>query len=362
MNISPSQDFLGRLIEKHPQLFIKLGKIENWWLLEQISETQTLKPVYISGLARSGTTILLEKLNQHPQTASLQYRDFPFIHTPVSWNWFLERASKTNFDKIERAHKDGIFITPESPEAMEEVLWMNFFPQCHQAQESNLLTENTSNSDFESFYHNHLKKILYIRKGKRYLSKGNYNIARLAYINKILPESKFIIPVREPLWHIASLIKQQKLFSEYERKDQRVLDYMRRVGHFEFGLDRRPINFNNNDIINEITTFWDNKEEIKGWAKYWTYIHEYILEVLTSNKELASKILIVPYNNLCEHPYETLNKIYKHCDLEVKENYLNEQASTIKAPGYALPFSKNEISLIIDLCQHAYNKFDDFRL
>ena len=362
MEVSPVHDFLGNLIEKYPQYFIKLGKIENWWQLENISEIKIIKPLYVSGLARSGTTILLEKLNEHPDTASHQYRDFPLVHIPVSWNWFLNRATNHSYDKVERAHKDGIFITPDSPEAMEEILWMAFFPHCHQPLKTNTMDNSIENTDFETFYPEHVKKIIYIRNAKRYLAKGNYNISRIEYILKLFPDAKFIITIRNPLRHIASLMKQQKLFCDFESKDEKVLNYMRRVGHFEFGLDRRPINMGNNDIINNIQSLWKNNKEVEGWAFYWTYIYDTVFQLITSNNKVSSQVLFIHYSDICNNPVKTLNKIYDHCELEINQEFIDNQADSLKAPNYPLPFTEDEIELINNTCNKVLNKYECFKL
>ncbi|WP_256206685.1 sulfotransferase [Pseudomonas sp. BAY1663] len=65
---------------------------------------------------------------------------------------------------------------------------------------------------------------------------------RLGYLQRLYPDARFVLAIRDPVWHIASLIKQQRLFVAGERAEPRALEHMRRVGHYEFGLDRRPIN------------------------------------------------------------------------------------------------------------------------
>ena len=80
--------------------------------------------VFVAGLARSGTTILLNAIHESHKFASLSYNDMPFVLAPNLW-------SKISFDKkniglIERSHGDGIKISTESPEAFEEVFWKTF--------------------------------------------------------------------------------------------------------------------------------------------------------------------------------------------------------------------------------------------
>src|SRR3546814_12886608 len=83
---------------------------------------------------------------------------------------------------------------------------------------------------------------LWVRRRPRYLSKANYNVTRMEYLLKLFPDARFVLPLRDPAAHIASLMKQQRLFCEGERRHPAALEHMRRIGHFEFGIDRRPIN------------------------------------------------------------------------------------------------------------------------
>ena len=62
--------------------------------------------VFVMGLARSGTTVLLNALYESSEFASLSYKDMPFVLAPNLWS----KLSFTNKDieLVERAHGDGI--------------------------------------------------------------------------------------------------------------------------------------------------------------------------------------------------------------------------------------------------------------
>ena len=77
--------------------------------------------VFVAGLARSGTTILLNAIFQSNQFASLTYDDMPFILAPNFWAKISSR--KSHGELQERAHGDGILIDKNSPEAFEEIFW-----------------------------------------------------------------------------------------------------------------------------------------------------------------------------------------------------------------------------------------------
>ncbi len=351
-------DRLGGFISRHKALWIKLGNWETRLLSDTLAGIQVEQPIYISGLARSGSTILLETLARFEGVVTHQYRDYPPIFTPYFWNWFLNRMPAKEDQAVERTHRDGIMITPESPEAFEEVLWMAFFPGIHDAQTSSVLDQGTAKQEFESFYRDHIRKLLAIRGGCRYLSKGNYNVTRLEYLLKIFPDARFVIPIREPSWHIASLMKQHALLCEGERRNPRALEHMRRVGHFEFGLDRRPIEAGDRPCTDEIRALWEKGEEARGWARYWSHIHGYIADRLDANPRLRDASLVVRFEDICHAPRDVMQTVFEHCRLSGSETLLAELTDRIRAPSYYKPnFSDEELDMIDSLTRPIAERF-----
>ena len=338
---------LSTLAERHPALLLRLGRWEASWAGDEIAGQTVDRPIYVTGLARSGSTILLELLAAHQDVATHQYRDFPLIPIPLWWNWFLDRASREESQPVERAHKDGIAVTPESPEAMEEVLWMAFFPTCHDPAVSNVLSGQDSAPEFAGFYRDHIRKLLLLRQGRRYLAKGNYNVSRLGFLRKMFPDACFVVPVRDPVGHIASLIKQHKLFCAEETRDPQILDHMRRSGHFEFGLDRRPINFGDSETVQRIQALWQAGREVEGEALYWASVYGFVADLLEHDPAVAGRTLLIHYDDLCAAPDATLARLYTHCGLAVDEPTRHAQAARIAAPTYYKPsLSEAEIGMI----------------
>ncbi len=234
-------DLLGGFLDKRQDLLIRLGNIETKLLTYDIQDLRIDKPIFIAGLARSGSTILLETLASHKDVTSHQYCDYPFVHVHYFWN-VIKALTPASRKKVERGHKDGLMINAKSPEALDEILWISFFEDLHDPGQSNIIDETCGNPAFERFYANNILKTLYGRKASRFISKNNYNVTRLKYLKSLFPDLRIIIPVRPPEEHIYSLLKQNKLFQEVQKQDERSSRYTRRLGHFEFGLDFRPIN------------------------------------------------------------------------------------------------------------------------
>ncbi len=327
-------DVLGGFISRHRPLWIRAGNFETRMLADALADIRVEQPIYVSGLARSGTTIVLEALSRHAWVGTHRYRDYPPVFTPFFWNWFVDRVPGQKAQASERAHGDGILVTPESPEAFEEVLWMAFFPQAHDSGTSAVLNASTSNPAFEAFYRAHIRKLLQVRRARRYLCKGNYNLTRLEYLLKLFPDARFVIPIREPTWHIASLMKQHALFCQAETDHPRALAHMQRVGHFEFGLDRRPVNVGDGEAVDAVLDCWAHGREVEGWARYWGYVYGFVADRLAANEQLRAASRVVRFEDLCSEPHSTLAEIFEHCRLPDAEALVEHFAAGVHFPTY----------------------------
>jgi hypothetical protein len=346
----------SKSVHDYRKLWTRLGGLESWLLRERLDSTPIDKPIFIAGLARSGTTILLELLAGHSHIATHRYCDFPFVFTPFWWHEVLKRAPRTDAELEERAHGDGLPVGPDSPEAMEEPLWMAFFPHIHSRGTAQMLDAGTSHPAFEQFYGDHIKKLL-LSRGRRYLSKGNYNIARLQYLQKLFPDARFVVPIRHPRSHVASLIKQHKLFVEGETRHPRALEHMRHVGHFEFGLDRRAIEVGDPAVSASIYDLWERGEEIRGWARYWAHLYGWMAERLHDDFALREATVTVRFEDFCEKPATTLGGVLGHVELP-DEEIRQTAANRVHAPDYYRPtFTPDEEAAIVEETAEVAEKY-----
>jgi hypothetical protein len=327
--------FWTGLVDRRPRLWQWLGRMEGRVFAEELAEIPVDRPIFIAGLARSGSTILLEFLAAHPQVTTHRYRDYPPLHTPIWWDRLLARMSRENAQARERAHGDGILVTPESPEALEEVLWMSFFPGLHESGRDQVLTREQRHPAFDAYYREHIRKILLLNGRSRYATKENYNLSRLAYLHALFPDAVFLIPVRAPREHLASLRKQHALFTAGETRFPRALDHMRRVGHFEFGLDRRPVQYGPDPgPARSVEELWRAGQETRGWARGWAQAYGHVLGLLAADDALARATRLVRYDQLCADPAGQLAEILERSGLEAPPGFLRDWAGRIAAPTY----------------------------
>ncbi len=325
-------------------LWVGFGNIESEYIRKKIDNIKLGQAVYVSGLARSGTTVILNFLHETGAFGSLTYRHYPFIYFPYIWHKIMGISKNT--EQQERTHFDRIKVNIDSPEALEEPIWRYFFPSSFEQETGYPPGEETSNPKFEKYYADIIKKVLLTSGKENYLAKGNYNLARIAYILKNNERAKFVLCVREPLSHIASLIKQHYLFTKIEEKDSRLLNYMEWIGHKEFGLNRHPVYLGAPEEYERIINHWEKGEEIEGWARQWKYTYDFLYKGVLQDPALAERIYLLRYEELCAHPHEELEKLIQFCDIGQPSN-LKETAQNISPPDYySLPFSNQEKQVI----------------
>jgi Sulfotransferase family len=356
MEVSPWLDKWGKRVCNHTQFWLRLGRLENAMLSDRLAEIPVVAPIFVCGMARSGSTILLEIINEHFDTKSFTYRDFPFVHIPWFWSQVLS-FSPIEGVPVERAHKDRIMITPQSPEAMEEMLWMHTIPNLHSEELSHLKDGNFECGAFANHYISTIKKLLLISGKSRYLSKGNYNITRIKYLLKLFPDARFVIPIRHPISHVRSSIKQHQLFLEAEKEDRRVLDHLQRVGHFEFGNSRQAVNSGNPSDSIIINQHFAREENLSGYSKQWSVIYEHIYNLLT-DPEVANAITLVKYEELCEYSQDVLINLFSHIGLDNGDDIIDKYIEKLTLPKYYEEgFSGDDVHIIKSITNDTASKF-----
>ncbi len=307
-----------------------LGSLEEELREKELAAIRLERPVFVAGLARSGTTMMLELLSQADGVATHRYRDFPFLLAPLAWSWLQDRLAPGAGKPVERPHRDRIAITRESAEAFEEPLWQAFFPGAHDPAQCHVLGPQASHPVFEAFFAAHLRKILWLRGGRRYVSKGNYNVSRIGYLARVFPDARFVVPVREPLSHVHSLVRQHRLFCRYAAQDPRVPRYLEAAGHYEFGPQRRPVNLER-ARIGEIEAAWREGEEHRGYARQWAQVYAHVHR-LRSDPALAGRILVVRYEDACASPQAAVRGLLEFCALGDSQGRVAAAAAGLAAP------------------------------
>jgi len=267
---------------------------------------QMLPPVFISGLARGGTTILLEALYSSRQFKTITYRNMPFITAPLVWK-LLTAGQYKNADLKERAHGDGLHVGFDSPEAFEEVFWLTFTDPSYVLKDC--LIPHVPDTDVLDQYRQFVSHVT-AEKGSRqfvrYLAKNNNNILRIGSLKKTFPDSFIIVPFRNPLDQAKSLLNQHNKFKQVQSEDGFTLKYMTWLGHFEFGLNFKPFKFSESSLPR-------NSSEtcrLSYWIRYWESVYQYLM------RHHAKDVIFFDYDKFCASPMSVLTTLSRKLDIE----------------------------------------------
>jgi len=288
-----------------PAVLRAASSIEDRLLSKSVAEP-AVPPIFVTSLARGGTTALLNALHAIPGIATHTYRDMPFITSPRLWNR-LSGGSRRGVVRRKRAHGDGLEIDLDSPEAFEEIVWKMFWPEKFRGDTIGLWTQGDRKADAEQFFTRHMAKIVNARAVQansnleetwRYCSKNNANIARIPYLVEAYPGCRIVVPVRRPESHAASLLRQHKNFQKLQAEDGFTQRYMRDIGHFEFGRIHKPFAFPGFDAGNYDPATPDY------WLAYW-------IAAFTEVRNHVGHCYFVHQDSLRSAPQDTIIRL---CD------------------------------------------------
>jgi len=307
------------------------------------------RPVFITSLPRSGTTLLLEFISASPEFASHSYRHMPFLFCPMMWH-ALSHRFRVPMAERERAHGDGVMINSDSPEAFEEALWHAFWPMHYTGTFINMWADNSPDptGEFEEFFKSHIRKIIALGteeggETRRYVSKNNVNFARRDFIRRFFPDAIFVIPFRNPHDFAASSLRQHIRFSELHAKDPFARRYTEAIGHFDFGDLLLPINISN----------WYEKAshlspaEGGFWFSYWCAFAEHLLE------QADDDVVLVNYEQLCETPEVSLHRLGEAIGVANTDQF-NENAGLIRQRPQSSP--ESSVSPLMERAMDLYNE------
>ena len=225
--------------------------------------------VFVAGLARAGTTILLHRLHQSGTFRSLTYSDMPFVLAPTL-GAPMSRRKTAGDAPSERAHGDGILVDAASPEAFDEAYWRVFDGSAYIRKDR--LTPHDPDEDTCEGFARYVAAILKTATPTRYLSKNNNNILRLPAIARTFPNALIIVPFREPKAHATSLWRQHTRFVRVQGEDPFVLDYMNMLSHHEFGRGHKPFRADASSPLPP-----GDPSQLNYWYHLWCDVMEWLL-------------------------------------------------------------------------------------
>lgn len=306
------EKFLHKLVLKNNYLASLIFDLEKRiYLSENFNKIKDHEHIFICGLARSGSTLLLKNIYNYFDFASFTYNDMPFVLSPNIYLSICKKFINRKNIKIERAHKDNVIISNKDPEAFEEIFW-KFISNNKYINADSLEIYEYSTFELQEFVK--LINLLLIKNNKNiYLSKNNNNILRINSIINVFPNSRILITFRNPIEHAQSLLNQHLNFTTLQKNDNFIMEYMSMIGHYEFGIEKKFFKFDN-----EKNNY--NDKNLNYWLYEWIRIYNFIFKKYKSNKN----VIFIDYNNYCNDKNFYLKKIFNTNDnFSSKDIFLN---------------------------------------
>lgn len=297
---------------------------------------------FVNGLARSGTTALLNHLVNLKVGKSLTYKDLPFIFLPNLLRSF--KQAKSSSALVERAHGDHIKINEDSPEAIDEIFWKFQLKEAY-IKEQALEISEINKRDVEN-YITFIRLHLLSSNDTIYLTKNNNSLLRIKSILKYKDfPANFIFTIRDPLSHANSLLKQHLRFLELHENDSFALTYFNTLGHFEFGKNLKYFDFKQEKYISQLKKL--NPLEINYWLVTWLNYYTYLDQIRTND------FAFVCFSSLCEKPEEIIKKLSETFQFQ----YSQQNIESFTPPTYQA--TANISTELLEECTTLYQKLKE---
>lgn len=325
-----------------------IATLDDWIARDRLARLRSTRIIFITSLARGGTTALLNAMHALPQLATYEYRDMPFIPAPVMWS---KISGNRVVQRRERAHGDGLQIDLNSPEAFDEVLWRLYWPEKYRSDQIELWSEADIDQDKLARLRRNFGKIISLRVSRDrmngrvgYVSKNNTNIARLDFLDRGFPNAAIVVPIRRPVAHAASLHRQHMNFAKRHADDAFTKRYMRDIGHLEFGALHRPIAFSGQDE-NPYSL-----EDPNYWLFYWVTAFQEILKH-------QEKCIFITQDSLRAKPQETIQALAARLELNIQDldfrGFFRSSVDSCEESGFDPELLAGARAIYVELAQQA---------
>ncbi len=270
--------------------------IENRKFSGGLDQIEIMKPVFIVGLPRSGTTLLYNLLCAHEQAAFVtnSMNSFPESLETIEW---LRKKYQWNV-RGERFLQDSIevdFGSPSEPLTLWGK-WMGRNPSSLYWEEQSIIDLPTGRVEEIK---TDVKKILrsFGGHGRRFVVKYPLLQTELKAVQELFPDAKFIHILRDPRMAANSLVKLYRLSNEQLKKVKHplfseVVPYPR---------------------IKNLQTYVEEfgADSLKCTAHVWKDAIELVREVSVD----LSNYCEVRYEDILANPKEVMTKLFQFCEL-----------------------------------------------
>ena len=221
------------------------------------------KPIFITGMGRSGTTVLYELFTRHKDTAYLEHYSNKFFNSPNKFRFIplLHKYRKIRY---------GI----DRPKPTQGLVYERLFKRFEYIDETDISQET------KKFLFNAIETELKIFKTNRFVNKSGNHCLRIRWLNELFPDAYYIIIWRDPKAVVSSSKRRNwphwSLIKEKFGKDLSDIELC--IKHYQFYknhllqdlplINARCIEVNYEDLVR------DTRRELKRLYDF-TELHWY---------------------------------------------------------------------------------------
>ena len=277
-------------------------------------QKKIIKPIFIIGMGRSGTTILGSVLSIH--------KEIGFLKEP-------------------------------------KILWHYIYPKqdiigSHSVGEVNYSLDENHVDKYVKLKANRLYgTFLATTFSKRILDKYPEMIFRIPFVKEIFPEAKFILIIRNGWDVVHSIVKWSEKYGIIKNGHK----------HDWWGFDDRKWNLLVEQLVKDIPSLNDNIKEIKSFERHtdraateWVVTMQKALQLQQNNR---NDIHFIKFEDLTNNPKESLQNIITFCELPTDKIFLDYACNTLYPLQAKSPINldKNIETIFIDTMNHlGYNE------
>ena len=288
-NHSALDQLLHRMLLNHPHVHMRLMRREvQGWRKRGGSPQPSF--LWVTGLARAGTTSVLERLVATGAFHSLNYANMPLVLAPGMWRRFHNPGTG---ELKERSHGDGILVGLDSAEALEEVFFQAITGRGY-VKEDGLHAHDIDDAQHAAYLdYQGIALASAERPGAMYIAKNNNALLRYPAMRR--PTASTVV-VSGTLVSRGFVAAMHRKYCAMQADDPFVLEYMDWLAHHEFGLGHKPFHFPSTQSMpaGDPTT-------LDHWLQLWINHYQ---EVLTLD---AHRLHLVSYERYCAAPTTCCN-------------------------------------------------------
>ena len=323
-------DYLPSILMRSPEY----KKIEE--KAGHLAENQKFvkKPIFIIGVARSGTTLLYNIMCAHPSLGWFSAEDLEYwipktVQKKIKIKYTLLKKTTKKFPQDESAFVAfgpeyiAKFRPPNLPAGNVPIegdtFWSKhfgrkFLKDLPFGEEANVIKD--------------IKSVLERQKKARFLNKAPSNCMRLFALQKIFPDAKFINIARDPRAVINSMIQR----------------YIREGG-FDPGVPVRDLKK------------YETLDYLQKWAWRYKEITNYIYDFSIKNED---NFLTIIYEELASNPKKVMQKILSFCELEFPKSFKQMIPPIWKKPAnkWMQTLSESDEKKIIEIVSPSIQKMN----